>query len=106
MSLWYGTIVEVYAGGFCAVTIPQLMGPEVMGPVPHVPATVSIGDRVLVATVDGDHTNLIVLTLAREPLPAPGPGLFTRVTIEDEPTMDTDAATVAWVRAQLPPPTP
>ena len=100
-GVWRARVIEVHEGQMCTVTVPALFGDGPVGPVPHVPLTVRVGDAVLAAAVNGELSEMTVISLAREEAPATGPGLFTRVTLTEDPVEDSDAATKAYVDAAV-----
>lgn len=59
-SIWRGNIVELYADQTVAATIPSLYDDQAMH-IPCVVAGLAVGDRVLVAAIEGRRDDLIVI---------------------------------------------
>jgi hypothetical protein len=59
-SIWRGTLVEAYDDQTVAALVPSLYGDQAMR-MPCVVAGLVIGDRVLVAAIEGRSDDLIVI---------------------------------------------
>lgn len=59
-SIWRGSIVEFYADGTVAALVPSLYGDQAIR-MPCVVAGLVVGDRVLIAAIEGRRDDLIVL---------------------------------------------
>ena len=59
-SIWRGTIVEIYADGRVSAVVPSLFEDQAIN-MPCVVAGLVIGDRVLVAAIEGRADDLIVI---------------------------------------------
>lgn len=59
-SIWRGSLVEIYDEHFVAAVVPSLYGDEAVR-VPCVVAGLAVGDRVLVAAIEGRRDDLVVI---------------------------------------------
>jgi hypothetical protein len=59
-SIWRGSIAEIYGDGFVAALVPSLYGDQAVK-VPCVVAGLAVGDRVLLAAIEGRRDDLVVL---------------------------------------------
>lgn len=59
-SIWRGVIVELYGDQTVAALVPSLYGDQAMH-LPCVVAGLTVGDRVLVAAIEGRADDLIVI---------------------------------------------
>ncbi|QKY78974.1 hypothetical protein Jinkies_26 [Arthrobacter phage Jinkies] len=57
--IWRGTIVELYTDQTVAALVPSLYGDQAI-PMPCVVAGLAVGDRVLIAAIEGRRDDLIV----------------------------------------------
>ena len=59
-SIWRGVIAETYADGTIAALVPSLYGDQAMR-MPCVVADPAVGDRVLIAAIEGRRDDLVVI---------------------------------------------
>jgi hypothetical protein len=59
-SIWRGVIVETYADGRVAALVPSLYEDQAMR-MPCVVAGLVVGDRVLIAAIEGRRDDLVVI---------------------------------------------
>ena len=59
-SIWRGQLVEVYADGTVAAVVPSLYGDQALS-MPCVVAGLVVGDRVLIAAIEGRADDLVVI---------------------------------------------
>ena len=60
-SIWRGQVVEISADGMIGAVVPSLYGDDAVR-VPTVVPGLAIGDRVLLAAIEGRRDDLVVLT--------------------------------------------
>lgn len=59
-SIWRGSVAEIYTDGTVAALVPSLYGDQAVR-MPCVVAALAVGDRVLIAAIEGRRDDLIVL---------------------------------------------